>query len=387
MTRKKVAGIIIGCIIGITVVIVMTHPWRSEPPRTYYTLSTNISPSVAGSVSPSGGEYKSGAQVILTASPASGYAFDHWSGSASGTTSTVTIIMGSDKSLTANFKASTQTYTLTTNVSPSGAGSVSPSGGEYESDVQVTLTASPASGYAFDHWSGGASGTTSTITITMDSDKSLTARFKEAQNLDPFTVEISGLISFLPKNIDGFYLSESGVTTKAIASYPTEEAWGLYLSADQAEKVKAILVFVDRSEVKYQGTLSLPPLLDMVDDLVREELDSLIDIASDTMFGHWNDQINKDWRSAYSFCPTIVELIEEDVVTSSSCSGTIPRYYSVSLHKQFDYEENMVYVNATQGFIFLFSDALYSNVIPNAQERAMAIADIAIEVVVESLTK
>ena len=73
---------------------------------------------------------------------------------------------------------STETYTLTININPSGAGSISPSGGEYESGVQVTLTASPASGYTFDHWSGGASGTTSTITITMDSDKSLTANFK-----------------------------------------------------------------------------------------------------------------------------------------------------------------------------------------------------------------
>jgi hypothetical protein len=76
--------------------------------------------------------------------------------------------------------SSAETYTLTTVVSPSGAGSVSPSGGEYESGDQVTLTASPDSGYIFDYWSGGASGTTTTITITMDSDKSLTANFETA---------------------------------------------------------------------------------------------------------------------------------------------------------------------------------------------------------------
>jgi len=73
---------------------------------------------------------------------------------------------------------SASTYTLSVSVSPSGAGSVSPSGGEYESGVQVTLTANPASGYAFDYWSGAASGTASTITITMDSNKNLTANFK-----------------------------------------------------------------------------------------------------------------------------------------------------------------------------------------------------------------
>jgi len=73
---------------------------------------------------------------------------------------------------------SPQIYTLTTNVIPSGAGWVSTSGGEYESGAQVTLTATPASGYTFDHWSGSASVTTSSILITMNSDKSITANFK-----------------------------------------------------------------------------------------------------------------------------------------------------------------------------------------------------------------
>ena len=389
MGRNKLARIIVASTAAIVAAVLLIHfaPWKATPPGEIYTLTTYVSPSGAGSVSPSGGEYKSGAQIILTASPASGYAFDHWSGSASGTSSTVTIIMGSDKSLTANFKASTQTYTLSTNVSPSGAGSVSPSGGEYESGVQVALTASPASGYAFDYWSGSASSTVSTITITMDSDKSLTASFKEAQNLDPFTVELSGLISFLPENIAGFYLSESGVATRVIASYPTEEAWGLYLSADQAEKVKAILVLMDRSEVEYQGTLSLPSPPTTVEELVREKLDSLVDIARPTMYFYWDDKIRKDWRSAYSFCPTIVRLIDDDVIDSSECSGTVPGYFSDSLHQKFDYEENVVSVNATRGFISLYSNALYSSRIPNAQERASTIADSAIHVAVELLTK
>jgi uncharacterized repeat protein (TIGR02543 family) len=176
MSKKKLAGIIIACIIAIIVVIVLVIPPLLKTPT--HTLNVSVSPSGAGSVSPSGGEYKSGVQVTLTASPASGYTFDYWSGGASGTTSTITVTMDSDKSLTANFKATSQTYTLTTSISPSGAGSVSPSGGEYESGVQVTLTASPASSYTFDYWEGSASGTSPTVTITMNSDKSLIAHFK-----------------------------------------------------------------------------------------------------------------------------------------------------------------------------------------------------------------
>jgi uncharacterized repeat protein (TIGR02543 family) len=146
--------------------------------RQTYTLTITASPSGAGSVSPSSGEYQSGVQVTLTANSASGYTFDHWSGSVSDTASSITITMDSDKNLIANFRAITQTYTLTVNVSPSGAGSVSPSSGQYESGVSVTLTATPANGYTFDYWSGSASGTTSTITVTINSHKSITANFK-----------------------------------------------------------------------------------------------------------------------------------------------------------------------------------------------------------------
>lgn len=73
-----------------------------------------------------------------------------------------------------------QFYTLSISVSPSGAGSVSPSGGQYESGLQVTLSATPASEYTFDYWDGAASGSSPAVTITMDSDKSVTAHFKAA---------------------------------------------------------------------------------------------------------------------------------------------------------------------------------------------------------------
>ena len=70
-------------------------------------------------------------------------------------------------------------HTLTTVASPSGAGlvSLSPPGGEYEPGVQVTLTANPTSGYVFEHWAGGASGSSNPVAVTMTSDKSITAHF------------------------------------------------------------------------------------------------------------------------------------------------------------------------------------------------------------------
>jgi uncharacterized repeat protein (TIGR02543 family) len=48
---------------------------------------------------------------------------------------------------------------------------------EYEAGTMVTLNAAANSGYTFDHWSGDVSGTDSSTTVTMDSDKTVTAHF------------------------------------------------------------------------------------------------------------------------------------------------------------------------------------------------------------------
>jgi N-acetylneuraminic acid mutarotase len=73
-------------------------------------------------------------------------------------------------------------YSLTTNVSPSGGGSVSANpapncGSQYTAETIVTLTANANSGYVLDHWSGDASGSSKTTTVTMTGAKSVTANF------------------------------------------------------------------------------------------------------------------------------------------------------------------------------------------------------------------
>ena len=85
-----------------------------DPDPTYYTLTTSASPSAGGSVStnPGGTSFASGTQVTLTATPASGYTFSGWSGDASGTATSVTVTMDSNKTVTANFTVN-QTVTTT----------------------------------------------------------------------------------------------------------------------------------------------------------------------------------------------------------------------------------------------------------------------------------
>jgi pectate lyase len=155
-----------------------------------YILTTNASPTVGGTIarSPSASSYSAGTTVTLTATPAEGYVFSNWSGSVSGTSSTISITMDANKTVTANFTQSqTTTYTLTTTVSPSAGGTVtrSPDATSYAAGSTVTLTASPSSGYSFSSWSGAASGTTSSITITMDANKTVTANFSQSGGSSP----------------------------------------------------------------------------------------------------------------------------------------------------------------------------------------------------------
>ena len=104
MSKRKIAVIVVVCIIGIIVGIVITTLNKHTPTQTY-TLTINTSPSDEGCyVRPSGGEYESGVQVTLTAHPYGAYTFKNWSGSASGNTSIITITMDSDKNITAHFE-------------------------------------------------------------------------------------------------------------------------------------------------------------------------------------------------------------------------------------------------------------------------------------------
>jgi pectate lyase len=287
----------------------------TPPPN--YTLSTNVTGS--GSVT-GGGTYAEGTVVTVKATPSSGWKFDNWSGSASGTNATTTVTMTSNKSVTANFSESstppntitiqenttgfcgvegtidnnhsgftgdgfantdnaagtgidykinvsnsgsytleiqyangssdrpadiiangsvvgnvsmpgtgswatwtsvskvvtlnageqnlrlqatggsglgnidylkitgpgiaaascgggTTQYTLSTNVTGNGSVSLSPSGGTYDAGTVVTLTATPAADYVFSNWSGDASGTSATTSVTMNANKSVTAVF------------------------------------------------------------------------------------------------------------------------------------------------------------------------------------------------------------------
>jgi len=193
----------------------------NELPKPTYDLTTQVSPPDGGSINPFEGTrtYEEGQKVSLTAMPSPGYDFESWSGDISSNSKEITVTMNSDMTLTANFtKEPTPTvYTLTTSVEPLGSGYIEPSSGRYQAGEEVTLTAIAAQGYGFSNWTGDASGTSKEVTITMNSDKSVTANFykKEPEPVEyTLTTEVArGQGSITPSG--GKYEKGETVTLKA----------------------------------------------------------------------------------------------------------------------------------------------------------------------------
>lgn len=80
----------------------------------YHTLSVTVTPENAGQAT-GAGSHPAGTTVTVTAEPADGYEFDSWSGDLTGSDNPATLLMDSDKSVTATFAGggTTKTYELT----------------------------------------------------------------------------------------------------------------------------------------------------------------------------------------------------------------------------------------------------------------------------------
>jgi serine protease len=161
-------------LISILVILTVIFLFSCTPASFYLVINTQGNGTV--NVNPSEDSYPEGTIVSLSAVPNTGWEFVGWSGDLSGNNSDTSITMDSDKTVTAQFEQ--KTYTLTVNITPTGGGTVTPSGGTYNHGQSVTLTASPNSGYQFVKWSGAASGTSLTTTITMNANKNVTAEFQ-----------------------------------------------------------------------------------------------------------------------------------------------------------------------------------------------------------------
>jgi len=162
-----------------------------------YTLTTSANPAEGGTVSPSTQQYDEGETASITATASSEYVFQSWSG-ATGSTNSTSVVMNSDKSVTANFVK--KKYSL--NVMVEGEGTVNEkvikagAATDYNSGTIVELTATPSTGWGFKEWQGDLNGTDNPKEITVNKAMNITAVFK-IKNLK--TDVINGPTFFLPE--------------------------------------------------------------------------------------------------------------------------------------------------------------------------------------------
>jgi len=189
-----------------------------------FTLTISTGGSGSGSVSPESGEYEEGATVELTATADEGSIFSHWEGEEldGSEDPEETITMDSDKSVTAIFEPEDDngddngddsdngdiSY-FELSVESTSGGSVfvelqsgSISDGSYEEGSTVQLTAMSIAGWTFSNWEGDLSGTANPQTITMDSDKTVTAVFDEDPEIFSLTVSTDGSGTISPGSGD-----------------------------------------------------------------------------------------------------------------------------------------------------------------------------------------
>jgi hypothetical protein len=139
-----------------------------------YSIFANSGLTAGGKVAGSGA-YASGTSCTLTATPATGYTFTGWTenGAIVSTDLSYTFPVSATRTLVANFNA-----LITAAANTSDYGSVA-GVGNYVIGSSCTLTATPASGYAFSNWTenGNVVSSSATYTFTISSTRTLVANF------------------------------------------------------------------------------------------------------------------------------------------------------------------------------------------------------------------
>lgn len=185
-----------------------------------YTLTTSVSNGTI-QLTPDGGSYEEGTVVTVKAVPNAGFAFNGWGGDLSGTENPTTIVMDSDKEISAEI-LDVIVYTLTTNAE-NGTIEIYPRYETYTPGAAVVLQATPDEGYLFEEWTGDLSGTENPTSLILDEDKTITALFTPVTSVIDVYGEIPAK-NILGQNYPNPFTSETHI------SYQLEEASYVKLS-------------------------------------------------------------------------------------------------------------------------------------------------------------
>jgi uncharacterized repeat protein (TIGR02543 family) len=140
----------------------------------------------------------------VTAVPNTGWSFTGWSDGVT-TAARTDVKVHANLSVTANFAINTYTLTIS---ATNGSVAKNPDKDSYNYGSEVILTATAAPGYTFTGWSGDATGPTTSLTVTMDANKNITANF--AVNANPIAQAYSSVIDYVGSLPDNAFKKPAG---------------------------------------------------------------------------------------------------------------------------------------------------------------------------------
>jgi hypothetical protein len=240
------------CTVSMSASATVTANYSATPPAAYVLTVDSMNPSsgVAIGVSPTDNNsvangttsftrtYNAGTTVTLTAPATSGTnTFSSWSGCTTASTTTCTVSLSANTTVTANYAVNTPpppaTYVLTVNSAGPSSGvtiGVSPADNNssmngvtsftrtYNSGAHVTLSApSTGGGYSFVDWTGCTSAITETCSVTLNSNTAVTANYNGPNvtsvtvSPNPATATIGGTQHFTA-TVNGTGVSGNTVT-------------------------------------------------------------------------------------------------------------------------------------------------------------------------------
>jgi len=182
-------------------------PGGGGPPPQTFTLTTARNPAAGGTTTPASTQagILNGDNVNISATPASGYTFSHWTMTGTGTinnanSASTSVAVRGNVTVTANFNSSATptTYTLTINRNPTTVtgSTINVSGTAYtapravNANTAIPLTATVPAGFRFVNWTVTGTGATianatsaTAATVTLTGNATITANFAATYTL------------------------------------------------------------------------------------------------------------------------------------------------------------------------------------------------------------
>jgi Divergent InlB B-repeat domain len=198
------------CLVAMSAARSVSATFELEPQFVQYTVTVQRIGTGTGTVTSSPAGIDCGADctepylykthLTLTATPAAGSVFDHWSGGSCAGTGPCEATINSSRLVKAVFVAIGK-RTLTVSKAGTGTGTVTskPAGidcgatcsAEFDASAKVVLSAAPAPGSSFAGWSGEGCAGTSTCKVAMNEARNLTASFTQLP-LSPSVLSVAG---------------------------------------------------------------------------------------------------------------------------------------------------------------------------------------------------